>query len=181
MRVLFCLCLSLLISACAFRSEPANYYLLSPTAAAASHAVAPFQLQPIDLADYLRRSSLVIRDGNQVLITDADLWAGTLEDEIGRVMIANLNRLAGTAQAQPAGSGLDTRLQLRIDRFDGALNGEVRLQGTYSIQVGSGAPSIYRQFSISQPAGGTRPTLVDAHNAALAALAGLIITDMPRP
>lgn len=184
MRLAFILFSALLLNACAGRSGPVNYYLLEPMAPAAAEAQssATIRLLPVELADYLRRTALVSRQGSQLLIDDGQQWAGTLEDEVTRVMVTNLNRIAGGAQVQPstAPDRPATSLQLRIDRFDGVLGGELRLEGAFTLVDERNEVLALRQFTISRPAGATIHELVQAHSLALADLAAAIAPLLPR-
>lgn len=184
MRLALILCSALLLGACAGRSGPVNYYLLQPMAqpAADAAATATIRLLPVELADYLRRTALVSRQGNQLLIDDGQQWAGTLEDEVTRVMVANLNRLAGAAQIQPstAPDRPALALQVRIDRFDGVLGGELRLEGAFTLVDERNEQLALRQFTINRPAGATLDELVQAHSLALADLAVAIAPLLPR-
>ncbi|MBQ1784112.1 MAG: membrane integrity-associated transporter subunit PqiC [Gammaproteobacteria bacterium] len=184
MRLAFILCSVLLLGACAGRSGPVSYYLLEAMAPAAAEAQssATIRLLPVELADYLRRTALVSRQGGLLLIDDGQQWAGTLEDEVTRVMVTNLNRIAGGVQVQPstAPDRPALALQLRIDRLDGVLGGALRLEGAFTLVDERNDVVALRLFTISRPAGATIAELVEAHSLALADLAAAIAPLLPR-
>lgn len=186
MRVTLLICLLSLVTACVSRSLPVDYYLLQAEATQAESAAqppVPVRLLAVELADYLRRSALVVRNGSQLTINDDQQWGGALEDEITRVTIANLNRLSGAPQVQPATAPdrASTSIHLRIDRFDGTLGGELRLEGGVTILDSRGDVIARRQFAINEAAGSSVSTLVAAHSHALAKLAAIIDPLLPRP
>lgn len=183
MRLILALALSLCATGCAYRSTPVGYFLLSASAtpATAAHNVSSISLQPIELADYLRRTALVQRQGSSVAIDDNLQWAGMLEDEITRVTLSNLNLLLGAPLVQPqlSGQARQNSLHLRIDRFDGAVGGELRLDGAFSIIASSGELLGQHHFRIKAKAGDSLDSLIHAHNQALAELASLIVPVLP--
>ena len=183
MRLFIALVFSLCAFGCAFRSAPVSYFLLSASTTPASEAqqISSVRLQPIELADYLRRTALIQRQGSSVIISDDLQWAGMLEDEITRVTLSNLNALLGTPQVQPplSGQARQNSLNLRIDRFDGTLNGDLRLDGAFSIIANSGELLGQQHFNIVTKVGGDIDSLIAAHNQALAELAALIVPLLP--
>ena len=184
MRLILALSLLLLGAGCAYRSAPVSYFLLTATATPATVplAASSISLQPIELADYLRRTALVQRQGSSVAIDDSLQWAGMLEDEITRVTLNNLNLLLGAPLVRPqlAGQARQSTLHLRIDRFDGALGSELRLDGAFSVISSSGERLSQHHFNIKAKAGDSLDSLISAHNQALAELASLIVPALPR-
>mgnify|MGYP006188451943 CR=1 FL=1 len=71
-------------------------------------------------------------------------------------------------------------LHLRIDRFDGALGSELRLDGAFSVISSSGERLSQHHFNIKAKAGDSLDSLISAHNQALAELASLIVPALPR-
>ena len=88
-------------------------------------------------------------------IAEFDQWAGELEDIIIRGMAQQLMKGLDTVKVSlypwPRHRNLDYQIRIDILRFDGALNGKVALQGTWTLVEGDGlSEKITQAFDLSQ-------------------------------
>jgi uncharacterized protein len=98
---------------------------------ASQHGIS-LALGPIDLPQYLDRPQLVTRDGtNGLHVHEFNRWGGSLEEEIQRVLGAQLMVRLESAKvyAYPRGivAHTDYRVALKVNSFDGQLGGPVLL------------------------------------------------------
>lgn len=93
---------ALLLVACS-SSPPHNFYLLSVESQAVASGQSPsLGIGPIEIPEYLNRSSLVYRRGsNQLHIASFERWAEPLADGIQRVLGLNLSAELGTHNIRP--------------------------------------------------------------------------------
>ncbi len=132
----------ILAAGCAGGGTPAVYYTLQPTASVPAMVNAkPFEIGvgPVTLPDYLDRSALVTRiSPNQLHIHQGHFWAGSLQDEILRVVTANLKSACPGVMVLPhpwSGSDPPTvRFRLSILSFEGHPGGEVDLKAAWSVE-----------------------------------------------
>lgn len=184
--------LCLLFLGCAAASPPVEYYLLTPAvdpAPAASgegdRLLRKIALRPVSLPDVLGRPQLIVRTGETtVRVAEFHRWAGSLNREIARVLIENLNLLLHDLPAFAATDDLatdpDLTVSVQVLRFDGQPGGEVELNALWSlVQRGPKGIRLLRQTRIRIPcetpgfAG-----LALAHSRALAALSREIAADI---
>jgi uncharacterized lipoprotein YmbA len=162
------------------------YYTLDPLlqtvrSAPAEAAPAPGRIGigPVRLPAYLERAQIVTRAGDHTLaINDFHRWAGPLDEEILRVLVASVRAALPGAEVlsypwdrrrEPA-----HRVRLTVQRFDGQAGGRVHLMGSWQLTC-STAPKQNqdRLFDIAEPIdGASMAALVAAQNRALGALAG---------
>jgi uncharacterized protein len=82
-------------------SPPSRYYALNSMTAANSTAIIMQQkdvvivaVGPVAIPEYLDRLEIVTRDSrNQLTLGDFDLWGGSLESDVNRVLVDNLSIL----------------------------------------------------------------------------------------
>ena len=134
--VIFIFCgLLLLVNACSpFGSgtmQPTKYYVLNSLYSEATQPQPVADLNdigilvgPINLAMYLNRSDIVIRNSqNEVVIADFASWAGPLPENFSRVLAENLSLWVNTKKvAIFPGSRLpifDYNVTMNVNRFDG--------------------------------------------------------------
>jgi uncharacterized lipoprotein YmbA len=129
--------ITLIISACIWlaagcrsASPPVFYYTLQPLAdrpleqAGPSIAGPAIGIGAVELPDYLDHRFLVTRTSpEQVQFQEAHRWAGTLRDDVQRVLSENLEILTGARRVEtlpwPAGFSPDVRLRVVIGAFEG--------------------------------------------------------------
>ncbi len=128
-----------LVAGCA-TTPPEQFYTLGDAvpAAAAATSTLTLALGPIDLPQYLDRPQIVSRSGdNRLKVDEFHRWGGALEQEIERVLAARLAAGLGTQRIYSYPSRIvaetDYRIALDIRGFDGALDGEVRLDVAWSL------------------------------------------------
>jgi uncharacterized protein len=111
-------------------TPPVRYYTLSsvgsngPVSRSVSDGSAQYVLGvgPVDIPDYLERPHIVARNGeNETVMAEYDRWAGSLKQDISRVLVEDLS-----SYLQPASSVLswkrniptDYRVAVEITRLD---------------------------------------------------------------
>jgi uncharacterized protein len=77
---------------------------------------------PVDIPDYLERPHIVVRNGkNETVLAEYDRWAGSLKQDIGRVIVENLsNSLSHSVSvfSWKKGIPMDYRVAVQINRID---------------------------------------------------------------
>lgn len=146
-----------LVSGCASKT-PINYYRLAgPDVSetipvqAANQEQQTTALWPVRLADELDRKEIVRYHGSaEVKLSARNLWAGSLQDNVDRVLYDALQgelrhplwRYPWEGRAAPSG-----QLRVRIDQLGGGLADRVVLDAQWSLQ-GSGTGSALREGRI---------------------------------
>jgi uncharacterized lipoprotein YmbA len=133
----------ILVAGCAGGGTPVVYYTLQPstlTPAMAASKPTKIGVGPVMLPDYLDRRTLVTRiSPNQLSIHQGHHWAGSLRDEILRVVSANLKSACPGVTVLPhpwSGSDPPTvRFRLSILSFDGHPGGEVDLKVAWHVEA----------------------------------------------
>lgn len=154
---------AVLLQACSLGgpSKPASFYTLTPQAgtpvAAPARAIA---VGPIDLPEIYDRPQIVTRlDDNRLELAEYDRWAGSLVEDMQRVLIQDLvGRLdSDTVFAAPWEREDAPQLQasVRVFRFDGVPGGQVHLVGTWQLlDAAQGCRLAIRRFDIAVDTGG---------------------------
>lgn len=164
--VLFALMVSLVAGGCA-GTPPAKLYTLS--ALKASEQPAPSSppvhlvlgIGPVTVPDYLDRPQIVTRRGdNEIDVSEFDIWAGSLDQDVARVLAENVSLLLGSERvyAYPwlRGDTLTHRIRVKISHFEGSLGGSVLLRAQWSIVADvSREVVLARESRISEPVGGS--------------------------
>jgi hypothetical protein len=137
----------LFVSGCA-STGPSRYYTLSPLQKAGiemrrseADQRLTIGIGPIRFPEYLERSEIVTRsNSNKIEISEFDLWAGSLEEDFGRVLSENLSILLSTERVtlfpQPKTLPLNYQVMMDVIRFDGSLGGDVSLMVRWMIMEG---------------------------------------------
>jgi len=133
-----------ILSGCA-STEPSRFYTLSAIKDTGSVQRVPALEQriivgvgPVEIPDYLDRPQIATRDGaNELKLSEFDRWAGSLREDIGRVLSENLSVLLAQNRVAvvPTYSGMsfDYRIIMNISRFDVMPDGNVALRAQWSI------------------------------------------------
>ena len=178
------LCLILLFqTGCAVLSKSSRFYVLSsmagldmvekPTANTGSISIS---IGPVSLPKYLKKPQIVTRTGsNELQLAEFDLWAGRIEEDIGRVVAENLAYLLSNDRvlSYPAidAAESDYTIEMDVSRFDGSLGNYVELSVRWAIFDVRG--KIVKEIAstyIKEPVQGSGYTgLVAAQSLALAA------------
>lgn len=173
-----------LAAGCAPSPGPA-FYLLEPAARPTGVVSGPVVgLREIALPLYARRAQIaVLGPGGEITLSDDHRWAEepprAASRQIARDLSARLNRPV-VVEPWPEGAAPETRVDVEVDVFVGALGGEVRLAGQYRL-VDPARPeaAALHWFELSEPvADDTFGALVAAHRRALSALAATIAADL---
>jgi len=145
------------------------------------------EVGPVEIPDYLDRPYLVTRSGrNELMISDFHKWAGSLKDDISRVLAEDLSAQLSTDNVfiypwlqSPAA---DYRVRIKINHFEGIPGDRVELQAYWSL-YGENGTSLLRQNSSSfyeETGGNTYAAIVSAMSRAIGKLseeiAGAIIS-----
>lgn len=132
---------------------------------------------PVAIPESLKRSQIVTRNSlNQYSFNEFNRWAGVLENDIATVLGDNLGELLGVKkvaffpwkyQFSP-----DYRVTLDIQRFDGALDGDVVFSVRWIVSDGEGKKTLAMQKSTYRQAleEASFPALIKAESQVLAAL-----------
>jgi uncharacterized lipoprotein YmbA len=148
-------CLLVLLAACGSSPKTEFFELnadVSSSVQAANLSQGPaVGVWQVELPDLLDRSEIVTRD-NQFKITMADFswWAGNLGQNMSLLIVTQLsqhlqsNRVV--ASPWPSYRKNDYQVIVHVQRFDGALGGEVVLRGLWSLLDGDGTKELTRQI-----------------------------------
>ena len=166
------------------RSKPSRFYTLDAmdNHAAAAHAAATGSTQElrigivtVKIPEYLKKSQIVTRtSGNEITLAEFDRWAGSLDEDIGRVVAENLSLLLQTDKVLNfpwrRNVELDYTIEMQVSRLEGALGGDVEFVVRWAIFDADNKNVFSVQTSrITQAVkGGSYADLVAAQSQALA-------------
>jgi uncharacterized protein len=158
---------ALLLTACG-TSPPAKFYTLTPL---------PIQLQtekvvmnekikfiaigPIEIPEYLDRIEIVTRaEENRLMISEFDLWGGSIKTDISRVLIENIGSfLNGDGIAVFAWKTNMTesyRVPVVFSRFDANAGGNMILKAQWSVLDKEGKAFLsFREINVTKPVKGS--------------------------
>jgi uncharacterized protein len=181
MRVVNCLVFAglLAVAGCAVRSPAAELWTLAPLAIEPPQwddGAPAIAIAPVELPRHLDRPQLVVRLGPTRIEPDQlHRWAEPLDEGLGRVLAANLGRRLASRRvsAYPLSPsyGIDYRVQLDVERFDGRPGDALVLALRWTIADGGGEVLAVERDRFELAAGAGVPGLVQAHSEALAVLA----------
>ena len=178
-------------------SKPARFYTLSPMGAPGDlHKSVPagqgvaVAIGPVAIPDYLDRPQIVSRSGpRELTLSEFDRWAGSLEEDISRVLAENLSvllapddvtvlRWGGGANPIPA----EYRVGVEMLRFDGTVGNSVFLAARWSVWREEEREMLsVGESNIREPVEGQEPAdLVEAMSRALETLGREIAAAIPR-
>jgi uncharacterized lipoprotein YmbA len=163
------------------QQDPSAYFLLSPTAGAATGASVPvvLGLGPVTIPGYLDRPQVVVRlSENEISLAEADRWAEPLEGHITQTLQENLSRqLPGSSYVDYPwyeSDSPDYAVTLEVRQFESDSVGMVVLDATWRLlQDGEVIDSRDTRLDTSA-AGPTRGAAVAAQSRALGELSGEI-------
>jgi len=184
--------MSFLFSACG-TSPSAKFYTLTPLTQQKQEAtstvpgtVQPIAIGPVEIPEYLDRPEIVIRaEQNQLILSEFNLWGGTLKADINRVLIENISHFLaddGIPVVTWKISIADThRVSIQVVRFDGIPNDNIILKARW-IVIGKDGKTfeLVRESNIHIPVKGGRSynALVAAMSEALGELSKEIASDI---
>jgi uncharacterized protein len=178
--------LAALLAACA--SAPTKFHTLDPVAPTTAASIRPFgapvRVDSVVVPPELDRPEIVRRAGPGKLdMADADRWAGAI-DELARNALASdlamrLPPGATVRQDDPAPPKALHRIDVVVERFEGAVGGPVTLVADWTL-LGDGPDHVLGRHveRIEVPAGGDIDDTVTAMSAALGQLADRIVVEL---
>lgn len=130
--------MALLGSGCSLRA-PVEYYQLQGQADAvvAGHSDTAVLLGPVKLADYLQREQIVQRHADGRLSAGSARWAGSLDDEVGQLLLRQLAAQLGSSHLTlyPDRIGVRPHAQviLSISRLDSGVGQPAILEAQWRV------------------------------------------------
>lgn len=129
---------------------------------------------PLEFPRYLDRPEIVTRDGaHQLALSNAHRWAGSLRNDVLRVVADDLARLLGTSRvavfpAEPS-FPLDYRVLLDLRELEGVPGDAVTLRLRWTLVSGADgrALAVEEQHVVEPTASASYPDLVAAQRRAL--------------
>lgn len=153
-KLLIFICLSLL-TGCG--GAGANYYRLSAMTASptgGSSSGLSVAVGPVTLPSYIDRAEIVFSSGsNQFQIPTNALWVGSLQENISRVVAADLGALLGTSNVRASvepGFSPRYRVALDVRQFHGISGQEAIFDLSWRIQGGASGETISRHSRMFQ-------------------------------
>jgi uncharacterized lipoprotein YmbA len=142
------LCACLLLSACGTTSN-SRFYTLTPVrqtvaGTAVSDAAVLLGVGPVSIPDYLDRPQIVVRSSqNELQLSEFNRWAGSLQNDTGRILRENLDSLlAGddvSVTSWRRGIPNVYRVSVDVSRFEATDGRIVVLKAQWAIFGGEGA------------------------------------------
>lgn len=190
-RARFALAAGLLVLGCA--RAPTQYFTLGAVEPdAAPLAVRPelgLAVGPIEFPRYLDRPEIVTRDGTHGLVlSNRNRWAGSLRNDVLRVLADDLARLLGTSRVvvfpnEPR-YRLDYRVLIDLRELDGAPgeSASLRLRWTLASGADGRALAVEEAHVVEPTASASYADLVAAWRAALGTVSRAIaarLTELP--
>lgn len=135
-----------LLNGCVGGSSPPTHYFILTAQANNQQPIKLSQnrillLEPVEIPNYLSRTQIVTRSGeNRLHLAPFSQWGDTLRENISRVMIENLTILLNTDHIQlsttPLRQQATLRIHIQISRFEADTNGSVTLIARWRISDG---------------------------------------------
>ena len=126
-------------------SPAAKFYILTPVAqhkqekaVIGTGSASPIAIGPVEIPEYLDRSEIVTRaDQNQLILSEFNLWGGSLKTDVNRVLIENVSHFLA-ADGIPIvtwklGITDVQRVPVQIVRFDGTPNDSILLKARWAV------------------------------------------------
>jgi uncharacterized lipoprotein YmbA len=177
-------------------TQPARFYTLSPSSAPGERPKAVSAEQgiavavgPVAIPDYLNRPQILTRLGSrEIRLSEFERWAGSLEEDVSRVLAENLSILLSPDNVTVLrwGRGVQPvpatyRVGVDVTRFEGTLGGSAVLAARWSVtREEDGMVLAARESNIKEPVEGQEyDALVNAMSRALATLSREIAAAIP--
>jgi uncharacterized lipoprotein YmbA len=154
--------LLLMLSGCG-STQPSRFYTLYPLgdlkaeqkSTSADHNIY-VAIGPVEIPDYLDRPNIVIRTSqNELTLSEFDRWAGSLKEDIARVLSENISKLTAPDQLSVVewgwGADHDYRVAVDIKQFDIMPEGNVLLKAEWALIGKNGTRNIIRQERVTEP------------------------------
>ena len=166
-RILPIIIIISLLTGCSTSSPPPKYYTLSSLASPKTAEFSPSRsgtfvvgIGPVEIPDYLDKPQIVTRTAtNELLLSEFNLWGGSLKTDIMRVLTENISSLLVSEQvavvpwrAHVPGA---FRVPVYLVRFDATPDGTVSLKAKWGIVAKDGTTvETIREFSVTKPVKG---------------------------
>lgn len=159
-------------------SAPAKFYTLNSTAkgdgtSAANYAVT---VGPVTIPAEVDRPQFTVSVApNRVAVDEFNRWPAPLNDNIARVVAADLATLLGTprvAAGSLANFNPDYRVALDIQKFESVPGKSAQIEAVWVVRKSAGGVLLSGRTIAREPATGDYDTLAAAHSRALAKVSG---------
>ena len=188
-RALFTLALFVVILTGCASSPSSKFYQLTSVQSKTSvtRDVSPnhslvIAIGPVRIPDYLDRPQIMTSSGkNELRLSEFDRWAGSLESDVNRVLVEDISSLLPADRFSvvcwipylesevPA----SYRVEIIVDRFEGALGDSVLLQAQWSVFAKDRSLLLTKESRVSEQMNGSSyDALVAAMSSALERLSG---------
>ena len=145
-------------------TPPARFYAITSTMSAlpleADPTGAIVTIGPVQIPEYLDRPQIVTVTGtNELILSEYDLWAGSLKDDINRVLIENVSSFLGGAVSvaswkTPLRNA--NKVPVSIVRIDALPGKSVTLKAQWTVFAkDSRTPAAFKDATIAEPLTGT--------------------------
>ncbi len=176
---------SLLLGGCVHQSLPTTLYQLDQSSPElpGSKAGRSVLLGPLQVADYLQREAIVQRgQDNSLRLAASARWAGSLDDDIGRLLVNQLASRLGTSRIAlfPDRVGFKPEVQVLLDisRLDSGPQQPAVLEARWRLMDGDQVLQASRVLRLSEHHDGTTASQIAAQSSLLRQLAGEITSDI---
>jgi len=166
-RILPIIIMISLILGCSSISPPPKYYTLNSLASPKAAEATPLRsdtlvvgIGPVEIPDYLDKPEIVTRTAtNELLLSEFNLWGGSLKADVTRVLIENISSLLGSEpvvivnwRARVHGS---YRIPISLFCLDVIPDGTVSLKAKWGVVAKDGKTVVaIRESSITKPVKG---------------------------
>ena len=169
-------CLVLVLVGCGTTPNPRFYALSSVAPAAAPPTELSVAVGPVTIPADVDRPQIVNTVGpNRVRVEEFDRWAAPLQNDIARVIVANLVVALGTPRvmlaSQPIATVVDYRAAVEVQRFESSLGDAATLEAVWSVaRTKDGKLQTGRTTAREAAAEGSFDALAAAHSRAVGRL-----------
>jgi uncharacterized lipoprotein YmbA len=168
-------CFAASLVACG-KSATARFYMLTPTATAASAAPASVAVVvgPVSVPASVDRPQFVVQTSpNSVTLDEFNRWASPLADNIARVVASDLATMLGTshvAVAPATGFPSEYRVVIDVQRFESTPGTSVVVEALWTVRKAGGQSQSGRTVATEAVSEATFDAVAAAHSRALATL-----------
>ena len=161
--VLGIIVMTLFLTACG-TSPPARFYTLSPISVPISSEKTILHdknkviaIGPIEIPEYLDRIEIVTRANEyQLMISEFDLWGGSIKTDISRVLVENIATLLGIDNLAvivwKTTMSESYRVPVIISQFDGIPGGSLSLKAQWAVLDKDGITYLsFREMTVVKP------------------------------
>jgi hypothetical protein len=159
--------IALLLTACG-TSPPAKFYTLTPIpiqppseTIVKSEKIKFIAIGPIDIPEYLDRTEIVTRaEENQLVISEFDLWGGSIKTDISRVLVESIGSFLASdgigVIAWKANMGESYRVHVILNRFEATSAGNLVLKAKWALFDKEGKIFLsFKEINVTKPVRGS--------------------------